>query len=115
MKKSAISLKPAYPLPANSGFLDLECHFVADILQRIHRRHREVTFFRSNFVSEIWKFFARAVPMALTAVDNVRRRVAAVCKSYIVENEELRFRSEECGIRDAGALQVGLEIGRAHV
>ena len=96
----------------NTGFLDLERHFVADILQRIHRRHREVTFFRSNFVSEIWKFFARAVPMALTAVDNVRRRVAAVCKSHIVENEELRFRSEECSIRDAGAFQVGLGLFR---
>ncbi len=36
----------------------------------------------------------------------VERRVAGVTESHVVEDEELRFRSEERGVGDAGALQI---------
>src|SRR5947209_1279044 len=54
----------------------------------------------------MWKFFASAVPMSLGDVDNVRRRVPAICKSHIVENEKFGFRSEKCGICNAGTHQI---------
>ena len=52
-------------------FLELQTHFIADILQRVHRRDRKITFLRSNLVTEVWKFFARAVPMSFGAIDDV--------------------------------------------
>src|SRR5260370_21071648 len=53
----------------NAGFLDLERHFVANVLQRIHRWRREIPFLWSNLVAEIRKLLARAVPMSLDALD----------------------------------------------
>ena len=38
----------------------------------------------------------------------MERRVAAICKSHIIENEKFRFRPEECGVGNAGAFQVSL-------
>ncbi len=87
-------------------FLQLQTHFVANVLQRVHWRHRKVTFFRSNLVTEIWKFFAAAVPMSLTAIDDIRRRVPGIRKSHIVENKKFRFRSEERRVGDAGRFQI---------
>ena len=58
-------------LDRNAGFLQLQTHLIANVLQAVHRRDREVTFFRANLVTEIWKFFARAVPMSFDAIDDV--------------------------------------------
>src|SRR5205807_5585669 len=53
----------------DAGFLDLKRHFVANILQRVHRRNRKIALFRPNLVTEIWKLLAGAIPMSLSAVD----------------------------------------------
>ena len=58
-------------LNRHAGFLELQTHFVADVLQRVHRRDRKVPFLRSNLVTEVWKFFAPAIPMSLGAIDDV--------------------------------------------
>ena len=87
-------------------FLELKRHFVADILQRIHRRNREITFLRPNLVTDIRKFFARAVPMAFDTVHEMERRIARVTEAHVVEDKKLRFRPEECRVGDAGALQI---------
>src|SRR5262245_2029214 len=50
---------------------ELQTHFVANVLQRVHRRDREVSFLWSNLVPEVWKFLARAVPMSFHAVNDV--------------------------------------------
>src|SRR6266699_6518612 len=51
-------------LNRHAGFLELQTHFVADVLQRVHWRDRKVPFLRSNLVTEVWKFLAPAVPMS---------------------------------------------------
>src|SRR5207247_4681961 len=58
-------------LDRHAGFLQLETHFVANVLQAVHGRDREITFLGANFVTEVWKLLARAVPMTLDAVDDV--------------------------------------------
>ncbi len=88
----------------NAGFLQLERHFVANILQRVHRRDGKITFLRSNLVAHIRKFFARAVPVTFDAIDEMERRVCGVTEPHIVKNEKFGLGPEECGISDAGAL-----------
>ena len=58
-------------LDRDAGFFEFEAHFVADVLQRVGRRDREITFLRADLVTEIWKLFARAVPMSFAAIDDV--------------------------------------------
>ena len=61
-------------LDRDAGFLQLETHFVANVLQGVGRRHREITFLCADLVTEIGKFFARAVPMRLRCCRPDRRR-----------------------------------------
>ena len=53
----------------DTGFLQLKRHLIADVLQSVHGRNREITFFRANFVTKIWKLLTCAVPMAFDALD----------------------------------------------
>src|SRR5436190_2190670 len=97
-------------LDRHACFLQLQTHFVANVLQRIHRRDWKVTFLRPNLVPEVWKLFASAVPMSFGAIDDVRCRVAAICKSYIIENEKFCFRSNECGVCNPSRFEVSLRF-----
>ena len=54
-----------------AGFLQLQTHLIANVLQRIHRRDWEITFLGANLVTKIWKLLSRAVPMSLDAIDHV--------------------------------------------
>src|SRR6266700_2799159 len=76
-------------------FLQLQTHFVANVLQRVHRRDWEIAFLCPNLVTEIWKLLSSAVPMSLDAIVKVLRRVPAIRKLHIVEDEKFRFRPEE--------------------
>src|SRR5437899_3331603 len=86
----------------NAGFLQLERHFVANILQRVHRRDRKITFLRSNLVTHVRKFFARAVPMTFDTIDEMERRVRRITEPHIVKNEKFGLGPEECGISESG-------------
>src|SRR5437870_6755148 len=88
----------------DARLLQLKRHFVANVLQGVHRRDGEITLLRSNFVTHIWKFFTRAVPMAFDAIDVFERRVGGVTEPHIVKNEKLSLWPEERRIGDAGAL-----------
>jgi hypothetical protein len=99
-------------LDGNAGLFQFEAHFVANVLEAVGRRDGEVTFLRANLVAEVWKFFAAAVPMSFRAVDEMEGRIAAVAVTDLVEDKELRFRPEERGVRDAGALQIRLRFFR---
>ena len=93
-------------LDRNSSSLEFEAHFVANVLQRIHRRHREVTFLRPNLVAEIRKFFAPAIPMSLDTIDVMKRRVDVKTEPDVVENEKFRLWPKEGGVGNASALQI---------
>ena len=56
----------------NARFLQLEAHFTANVLQRVHRRDGKIPFLRTNFVSNVWKFLASAIPVPLDAIDNMK-------------------------------------------
>ncbi len=59
-------------LNGNASLLELETHFVADVLLAVGRGDGEVTLFRANLITEIRKLLARAVPMAASrAVDEM--------------------------------------------
>src|SRR5439155_734046 len=66
------------PLNWDAGFLELEAHLVANVLQTVGWTNREVALFRTNLVTEIRKFLAGAVPMAFRAVDEMEGRIARV-------------------------------------
>ena len=99
-------------LDRDAGFLKLEAHFAADILQRIQGGDREIAFFRPDFVAEVWKFFPPAVPMSLGTVDRVGATVPGVIETHVVEDEKFRLRPEERGVGNAGALQIRLRFFR---
>src|SRR4029453_16113898 len=58
-------------LNRHACLLELQAHFVANVLQRVHWRDREVPLFWSNLVTEVWKFLARPVTMAFDTIDDV--------------------------------------------
>ena len=58
-------------LDRDTRLLQLETHFIANVLQGIGWRHRKITFLCANLVTEIRKFFPRAIPMRFCALDLV--------------------------------------------
>ena len=66
-------------------------------------RHREITFLVADLVAEVGHFIAAGVPDRLLGVDAVERAVALGVKLHVVEDEELRFRTEDRGVGEAGA------------
>ena len=96
----------------DAGFLEFEAHLVADILQGVGRRDREVAFLRADLVAEVWEFFPRAVPMSLALSTEMEELIPGVAETHFVEDEKFRFRSEERGVGDAGALQIRLRFFR---
>ena len=61
-----------------------------------------------DLVTEIGKLFAPAIPVRLAAVDRVGSDVPVLSETHVVEDEKFRFRTEERGVGDPGALQVRL-------
>src|ERR1700722_1104905 len=53
----------------DAGALELKTHFVANVLLTVHRRDGKITFFRANFVPEVWEFFSGAVPVPFATFD----------------------------------------------
>ena len=96
----------------DAGFLHLEAHFIADVLERVCRRDREITFLCPDLVAEVRKLFPAAIPMPFAAVDHVGGAVPVVVETHVVEDEKFRFRSEKRGVGDAGALQIRLGFFR---
>ncbi len=81
-------------------------HLVADVHQRVGRRHREVTFLVANFVAQVRTLDAAPVPFPFNAIEVVVAFVRSVVEPHIVEDEKFGFRANEAGIRNAGALQI---------
>ena len=80
-------------------------HLVADVHHLVRRRHREVAFLVPQLVAQIGLLVAATVPLALDAVQEVETLVRLLIEADIVEDEELRFRSEVGGVGDTRCLQ----------
>jgi hypothetical protein len=59
-------------LDRNASLLQFETHFIANVLQGVGWRHRKITLLCADLVTEIGKFFARAVPMRFGAFDLIK-------------------------------------------
>ena len=69
-------------------------HFRTNVVQRIGRRHREITFLVAQLVAEVRLLLAAGVPGALDAVDVVVSRVGRLVVADVVEDEEFQFGAE---------------------
>ncbi len=81
-----------------------EHHFGAQIVQRVGRRHREVTFLVTQLVTKIGLLVAAGVPGAFHAVEIVVAGVLGLIIADVVEDEEFQLRAEIGGVGDAGLL-----------
>ena len=63
-------------LDVDAGRLEREDHLAAQVLERVHRRDREVALLGARPVGEVRGAVARRVPDALVGVDLVHRLVA---------------------------------------
>ena len=80
-------------------------HLGADVLVVVGRRNREVAFLVARPVAEIVALAAR-VPAAFFGINEVEAGVLVLVEADVVEDEELGFRAEIGGVRDAGILQI---------
>jgi hypothetical protein len=94
------------PFDRDACFFELEAHLIANVLQAVGWSDREVALFRANLVTEVRELFPPAVPVALSAVDQMEGGIARVAVADFVENKELGLRSEEGGVSDSGALEI---------
>ena len=77
-------------------------HRGTQIVQRVHRRHREVTAFDGWAVACV-AFLEAAVgiPGAFLGIDLVKRALHRVVPRHVIEDEKLVLRPEECGVGNA--------------
>ncbi|CCJ90552.1 Glutamine synthetase (glnA) gene and ORF1 [Cronobacter turicensis 564] len=84
-----------------------QTHGGTQILRGIYRRNREVTAFHARTVAFVAAFvFGGRVPRAFDVVDSDMRAGDGAAEADVVKQEELRFRPEQNGVRDAGRAQV---------
>jgi hypothetical protein len=53
----------------NTSLLQFKTHLVSDVLKRVRRRDRKVTFLVTNLVAQVWELFPPRVPDTFGAVD----------------------------------------------
>ena len=97
-------------LDRDADLFELEHHLGPEILVAVHRGDREVALLVARLVAKVGLLVAPAVPEPLLRVDIVEAMVMALAEPHVVENEELRFRSEIRRVRDSGAVQIRLGL-----
>ena len=98
-------------LDRDAGFLQLEAHFVADVLQACPpARPGNSLPSRESCNRDLETLRARCSNVLRCCRPRWKERVAGVAETHFVENEKLRFRSEERRVGDAGALQIGFRF-----
>ena len=90
-------------------------HLGAQVLELVHRRDREVALLVARLVREVGASvelaLATRVPHALDRVEEVVARELVLIEARGVEDVELGFRSEVCGVGEPGRLQIRLGFG----
>ena len=84
-------------------------HLGAQVLIVIGRRNREIAFLVARTVAQVVLLAAR-IPAALFGVDEIETGVGVLIEADVVEDEELGFRAEVCGVAEAAILQEELGI-----
>ena len=78
-------------------------HLGADVHVGVYRRYREVAALDERTVAEVaFLVLLAAVPRSLIGINLVEAAVHVVAEGDVVEQEELRLRSEDDGVGDAG-------------
>ena len=88
-------------------------HVGPDVLELVHRRHREVALLVARLVAEVrlvGRALLAAVPGARRRVDEVVARVVVLVEADGVEEEELQLGPDEDRVGHAGLLDVGLGL-----
>src|SRR6201999_2475036 len=97
----------------NADLLEQQTHFRADVLERIDRRDREIAALRARTVTGVAAFeFLRRRPRRFFRADLYERARLVRIPLHRVENEEFRFRTEERGVAQARALEIGFRASR---
>ena len=88
---------------------ECEAHRGADVLQRVHRRHREITALHRGPVAHVAAFHVFAGrPRRLGRLHAHRSAGHVDAPFHRIKYEKFRLRSEESGVADARRLQVSL-------
>ncbi|MNX95858.1 hypothetical protein D3C86_1281530 [compost metagenome] len=92
----------------NAERFEDQAHFRTDVLEGVDRGNREVAALLARTVTAVavLEFLARR-PRGFLGMDLHRATLHVDVPGHAVENEEFRFRTEEGGVAQAGALQVG--------
>ena len=98
-------------LDGNPDLLHLQDHLAADILLRIGRWNRKVTFLVTDLSAQVVAFLPD-VPGAFFGIDEVEAAVARLIEPGLIEDEELRLRPPVRGIADLRALEIFFRLLR---
>jgi len=100
------------PLHLDAHRGEREDHRIAQVSEVVGGRDREVATLVAGLVSPVAAVLTAAgVPRGFDGVDEVVASVLLGLKTDVVEDVELRLRTEVGRVRDAGAGQVGLRLG----
>ena len=98
-------------LDRDARLLQLETHFIANVLQGVGRRDRKISFLCANLVTEIREFFARAVPMRLRRFRrDERRNFPGNEKRTSSKMKNSASGPKNRGVGDASAFQISLRF-----
>jgi hypothetical protein len=93
-------------LDLHPQLLELKRHLAAQVLEGIGRSNREVPLLVARLVAEVGVLHPTAVPPALLGVDVVVAGVLVGLEADVVEDEELRLRTEVGRVGDSRELEV---------
>ncbi len=89
--------------------LQRQAHGGADVVQGIHRRHREITALDAGPMAEVAALIsAFRVPAGLGGINLVEATADVGAPANVVEDKEFVFRTEVGGVGDAGGFQIRL-------
>ncbi len=96
------------PFDGYAEFLHDQAHFSADVLLRIRRRDRKISFLVPNLVAKIGHFIAAGVPDGFFGFNRIKCAIAPAVELHIVKNEKFRFGPEEGLIGYSSAREIFL-------
>ena len=94
----------------DTNLLHEQHHFRANILKRIVGSYREITFFMSWFVTQVWVFIPAGVPFCFNRIDRIKRFIRVGIVLNIVKNEKFRFRSKVGSVSNSSRFKISFRF-----